>query len=68
MEQPNAANLQLDIAPENVSVKEFTLRAVVLGAVFGILFGAATVYLVFEGRIDGFGSIPIAVIAISLGR
>ena len=33
------------ISADNVSVKEFTLRAVVIGSLFGVLFGAATVYL-----------------------
>jgi uncharacterized oligopeptide transporter (OPT) family protein len=33
------------VAASNVSVKEFTVRAVVLGSLFGILFGAATVSL-----------------------
>jgi putative oligopeptide transporter, OPT family len=56
------------IAPENTSVKEFTLRAVVLGALFGILFGAATVYLALKAGLTVSASIPIAVLAISLGR
>src|SRR5947207_2262036 len=49
-------------------VKEFTLRAVVLGGFFGILFGAATVYLALKAGLTVSASIPIAVLAISLGR
>ncbi len=50
------------------SVKEFTVRAVVLGGLFGILFGAATVYLALKAGLTVSASIPIAVLAISIGR
>ncbi|MFN0214648.1 MAG: OPT family oligopeptide transporter [Saprospiraceae bacterium] len=56
------------IASENVSVKEFTVRAIVIGSLFGVLFGAATVYLALKAGLTVSASIPIAVIAISLGR
>jgi putative OPT family oligopeptide transporter len=56
------------IASENVSVKEFTVRAIVIGSLFGILFGAATVYLALKAGLTVSASIPIAVLAISLGR
>ncbi|MCC7466763.1 MAG: OPT/YSL family transporter, partial [Saprospiraceae bacterium] len=56
------------IASENVSVKEFTVRAIVLGSLFGILFGAAPVYLALKAGLTVSASIPIAVLAISLGR
>lgn len=56
------------ILPENTTVKEFTIRAVILGALFGILFGAATVYLALKAGLTVSASIPIAVIAISLGK
>lgn len=56
------------IPAENTSVKEFTLRAVVIGALFGVLFGAATVYLALKAGLTVSASIPIAVLAISLGR
>lgn len=68
MEQSNTPEFKPYIAPENTSVKEFTLRACVLGAVFGILFGAATVYLALKAGLTVSASIPIAVLAISLGR
>src|SRR5215831_17710200 len=47
---------------------EFTPRAVIMGAIFGILFGAANVYLALKAGLTVSASIPIAVIAISLGR
>jgi OPT family oligopeptide transporter len=56
------------IAADNVTVKEFTLRAILLGAAFGVLFGAATVYLALKAGLTVSASIPIAVLAISLGR
>jgi OPT family oligopeptide transporter len=68
MEKPTTSNFKPYVAPENTTVKEFTLRAVVLGALFGILFGAATVYLALKAGLTVSASIPIAVLAISLGR
>jgi putative OPT family oligopeptide transporter len=68
MNQPNQSDFQPYIAPDNHSVKEFTLRAILLGAMFGILFGAATVYLALKAGLTVSASIPIAVLAISLGR
>ena len=50
------------------NVKEFTLKAILLGSVFGIIFGASTVYLALKAGLTVSASIPIAVIAISLGR
>jgi OPT family oligopeptide transporter len=55
------------IAPES-DMPEFTVRSVVVGALFGILFGAATVYLALKAGLTISASIPIAVLAISLGR
>lgn len=55
------------VAPDQ-KVKEFTPRAILLGALFGILFGAATVYLALKAGLTVSASIPIAVLAISLGR
>jgi OPT family oligopeptide transporter len=49
-------------------VAEFTVKSVLLGAVFGIIFGAATVYLALKAGLTVSASIPIAVLAISIGR
>ena len=54
------------IASENTSVKEFTVRAIVLGSLFGILFGAATVYLALKAGLTVSASIPIAVLATTI--
>src|SRR3954447_24389578 len=47
---------------------EFTVKSVVLGAIFGILFGAANVYLALNAGLTVSASIPIAVLAITLGK
>ncbi len=47
-------------------VAEFTLKAVLLGAFFGILFGAVTVYLALRAGLTVSASIPIAVLAIAV--
>ncbi|AQG81014.1 OPT family oligopeptide transporter [Spirosoma montaniterrae] len=54
--------------PASESPAEFTLKAIITGAVFGVLFGAATVYLSLKAGLSVSASIPIAVLAISLGR
>jgi putative OPT family oligopeptide transporter len=48
------------------SPAEFTLKAIVLGALFGLLFGASTVYLGLRAGLTVSASIPIAVLAISV--
>src|SRR5207249_8456169 len=48
------------------SPAEFTLKAVVLGILFGLLFGASTVYLGLRAGLTVSASIPIAVLAISV--
>ncbi|GAB3039236.1 OPT family oligopeptide transporter [Spirosoma pulveris] len=54
--------------PATESPAEFTAKAIITGAVFGVLFGAATVYLSLKAGLSVSASIPIAVLAISLGR
>lgn len=49
-------------------IPEFTLRAVVLGAIFGVIFGASTVYLGLKVGLTVSASIPIAVLAITILR
>lgn len=47
---------------------EFTMRALLLGLLLGILFGASSLYLVLKVGITVSASIPVAVIAITLFR
>lgn len=55
------------IAPEQ-KIAEFTVKSVLFGSLFGILFGSSTVYLALKAGLTVTASIPIAVIAITLGR
>lgn len=55
------------VSPES-KMKEFTFKSVILGSIFGILFGAANVYLALKAGLTVSASIPIAVIAITLGQ
>jgi len=48
------------------SVREFTPKAVIIGALFGLIFGASNVYLALKAGLTVSASIPIAVLAISL--
>jgi putative OPT family oligopeptide transporter len=52
--------------PAAKTLPEFTPRAIVLGALFGLLFGASTVYLGLRAGLTVSASIPIAVLAISV--
>jgi putative OPT family oligopeptide transporter len=52
--------------PASQSVAEFTAKAIVLGVLFGLLFGASTVYLGLRAGLTVSASIPIAVLAISV--
>jgi putative OPT family oligopeptide transporter len=52
--------------PPHVSLPELTIRAILLGAVLGIIFGAASVYLALRVGITTSASIPIAVMSITI--
>ena len=54
--------------PAEENLAEFTLRAVVLGSLFGLLFGAVTVYVGLRAGLTVSASIPIAVLSISILR
>src|SRR5450830_1901463 len=47
-------------------VPEFTLKAILLGSAFGIIFGAATVYLALRAGLTVSASVPIAVLSIAV--
>jgi putative OPT family oligopeptide transporter len=53
------------IPPETV-IPEFTPKAVILGSIFGIIFGAATVYLALRAGLTVSASVPIAVLSIAI--
>ncbi len=54
--------------PAQTSLPEMTLRAVLTGAVLGIIFGASSLYLVLKVGLTVSASIPVAVISITLFR
>ena len=54
--------------PASESLTEFSLRAVLLGAIFGLLFGAVTVYVGLRAGLTVSASIPISVLSISILR
>src|SRR5580692_8181342 len=55
------------IGPD-VKMREFTLRAVILGVLLGMVFGASSLYLVLKVGMTVSASIPVAVISLSLFR
>jgi putative OPT family oligopeptide transporter len=62
---PQSTAFQPYISPAQ-SPAEFTLKAIVIGALFGLVFGASTVYLGLRAGLTVSASIPIAVLAISV--
>ncbi len=54
--------------PDSVVMREFTLRAVLMGIVLGTVFGASSLYLVLKVGMTVSASIPVAVISLSLFR
>src|SRR5512144_1315895 len=67
--QPPATTARTAFQPyvsASQSPAEFTARAVILGSLFGLLFGASTVYLGLRAGLTVSASIPIAVLAISV--
>jgi putative OPT family oligopeptide transporter len=54
--------------PASETRPELTFRAIVLGCIFGLIFGAVTVYVGIEAGLTVAASIPIAVLSISVLR
>jgi putative OPT family oligopeptide transporter len=54
--------------PDHVSMREFTARAVVTGAVLGVIFGASSLFLVLKVGLTVSASIPVAVISLAMFR
>jgi len=54
--------------PPGATVREATLRAIILGALLGMVFGASSLYLVLKVGLTVSASIPVAVISLALFR
>ena len=54
--------------PPQAVMRELTPRAVILGAVLGVIFGASSLYLVLKVGLTVSASIPVAVISLALFR
>src|SRR5499433_154380 len=52
--------------PDDTTMAEFSPKAIIVGVLFGLLFGASTVYLALKAGLTVSASIPIAVLSISL--
>ncbi len=66
-DDPHAVAYRPYIAPETV-MPELTVRAVVVGTLLGMVFGASSLYLVLKVGLTVSASIPVAVISITLFR
>lgn len=56
------------LVPAGESPKELSVRALLLGAFFGVVFGAVTVYVGLKAGLTVAASIPISVLSISILR
>ncbi|HKY27055.1 MAG TPA: oligopeptide transporter, OPT family [Pyrinomonadaceae bacterium] len=54
--------------PAHVMIDELTARALIVGTVLGIIFGASSLYLVLKTGLTVSASIPVAVISVTLFR
>jgi len=54
--------------PPHVTMREFSLRALIVGTCLGMVFGASSLYLVLKVGLTVSASIPVAVISLALFR
>ena len=54
--------------PSETKMAELTIKSILFGSIFGVIFGASTVYLALKAGLTVSASIPIAVISILLGK
>ena len=52
----------------DTQMKEFTLKSILMGAIFGVIFGAATVYLALKAGLTVSASISYRCIINSAGK
>ena len=69
MSKPNADTPAFQpYVPDTVSMKEFTIPALITGAALGLVFAASSLYLVLKIGMSVSASIPVSVLAITLFR
>lgn len=66
LDSPQSAAAPVSYVPPECHVPEFTFRAVTMGTVLGMIFGASSLYLVLKVGLTVSASIPVAVISITL--
>ena len=69
MAKPDGSKPKLEpfILPQTV-MREFTARALIVGTLLGVLFGASSLYLVLKVGLTVSASIPVAVLSLALFR
>jgi putative OPT family oligopeptide transporter len=65
---PRLAAFRPFISPRITALPEMTMRALIMGTLLGIVFGASSLYLVLKVGLTVSASIPVAVISITLFR
>jgi putative OPT family oligopeptide transporter len=63
----NAESFQSYIPPQT-TLREFTPRALIVGTLLGMVFGASSLYLVLKVGLTVSASIPVAVVSLALFR
>ena len=65
---PGSSDVFKPYIPASASPRELTARAVILGTILGVVFGASSLYLVLKVGLTVSASIPVAVISLALFR
>ena len=65
---PTGAKSFTPYIPPECHVREFTPRALIMGTLLGMVFGASSLYLVLKVGLTVSASIPVAVISLTLFR
>jgi putative OPT family oligopeptide transporter len=66
MSEPTGTKPFQPFVSDTTIMPEFTVRAIILGAILGVIFGASTVYLALRAGLTVSASIPIAVLSIAV--
>ena len=54
--------------PDTTSFKDFSLKAIIVGAILGVIFGSANAYLGLRVGLTISTAIPLAVISVAVFR